>query len=89
MGVYGGVILIVVALLPKLIALAISIPRPILVAYMVFMLSLLFVQGMRTVLSDGMDGRKATVIGLSFWVGIGFENRSSSRTCLPERRKPF
>ena len=75
MGVYGGVILIVVALLPKLIALAISIPRPILVAYMVFMLSLLFVQGLRTVLSDGMDGRKAAVIGLSFWVGIGFENQ--------------
>ena len=75
MGVYGGLILIVVVFSPKLIALAVATPRPVLVAYMIFMLSLLFVQGMRTVFRDGVDGRKAAVIGVSLWIGIGFQNQ--------------
>ena len=75
MGVYGGAILIAVAILPKAIALAVSIPRPVLVTYMVFMLSLLFVQGMRIVVNDGIDGRKAAVVGLSLWIGVGIQNQ--------------
>ena len=75
MGIYGGLILIAVALFPKLIALAVAIPRPVLVAYMVFMMSLLFVQGMRTVFKEGLDGRKATIVGISLWMGIGFQNQ--------------
>ena len=74
MGVYGGLVLIVVALSPKIIALIVAIPVPILAAYITFMQSLLFVQGMRMVLVGGLDGRRAVVLGLSFWVGIGFEN---------------
>ena len=75
MGIYGGLILIAVAFSPKLIALVAATPRPVLVAYMIFMMSLLFVQGMRTVFSDGVDGRKAAVIGVSLWIGIGFQNQ--------------
>ncbi len=75
MGIYGGLILIAVAFSPKLIALVVATPRPVLVAYMIFMLSLLFVQGMRTVFRDGIDGRKAAVIGVSLWIGIGFQNQ--------------
>ena len=74
-GVYAGLILIVVAALPKVIALAVAIPRPVLVSYMVFMLALLFVQGMRIVIGDGIDGRKAAVVGLSLWIGVGFQNQ--------------
>ena len=72
--------MIAVAFSPKLIALVVATPRPVLVAYMMFMLSLLFVQGMRTVFSDGIDGRKAAVIGISLWIGIGFQNQ----VILPE-----
>ncbi len=75
MGVYGGLILIAVAFSPKLLALVIATPRPVLVAYLIFILSLLFVQGMRTVFRDGIDNRKAAVIGVSLWIGIGFQNQ--------------
>ena len=75
MGIYGGLILIAVAFSPKLLALAAATPRPVLVAYLMFLLSLLFVQGMRTVFKDGIDGRKAAVIGVSLWLGIGFQNQ--------------
>ena len=75
MGVYGGLILIAVAFSPKIIALVVATPRPVLAAYIVFMLSLLFVQGMRTIFRDGVDGRKAAVVGVSLWTGIGFQNQ--------------
>ena len=75
-GIYGGLILIAVAFSPKLIALAVAAPRPVLVAYTTFMLSLLFVQGMRTVFREAIDGRKASVIGVSLWLGIGFQNQA-------------
>ncbi len=80
MGVYGGLILIVVAFSPKIISLAIATPKPVLVAYMTFLLSLLFVQGMRTVFREGFDGRNAAVVGVSLWIGIGFQNQ----VILPE-----
>ena len=75
MGIYGGLILIAVAFSPKLIALVVATPRPVLVAFMIFMLSLLFVPGMSIVFRDGIDGRKAAVIGVSLWIGIGFQNQ--------------
>ena len=80
MGVYGGLILIAVAFSPKLIALVVAIPSPVFVGYMFFMLSVLFVQGMRTVVRDGLDARKAAVLGVSLWIGIGFQNQ----VILPE-----
>ena len=79
-GVYAGLILIIVAFSPKLNALVVAIPRPVLVAYIFFMLALLFVQGMRTVSRDGVDARKAAVVGVSLWIGIGFQNQA----ILPE-----
>ena len=72
-GVYGGIILIVVAMLPKLVAVLIAIPAHVLAAYAVVVLGLLFVDGMRMVVGDGIDVRKATIVGLSFWVGMGFQ----------------
>ena len=76
MGIYGGLILITAAFSPKLLALVVATPRPVLVAYLMFLLSLLFVQGMRTVFKDGIDGRKAAVIGVSLSLGIGFQNQA-------------
>ena len=57
-GLYGGAVLIAVAFSPKLVALLIAIPRPALVAYMLFTLSLLFVQGMSAVTREGLNGRR-------------------------------
>ena len=73
-GVYGGGILIVVAFLPKLIALITAIPGSVFGAYVIVMLAVLFVQGMRLVVQDGIDPRKAVVVGVSFWLGVGFQN---------------
>ena len=53
-GVYAGAILIMVAFSPKIIALVVAIPRPALVAFMVVLMAMLFVQGMSIVFRDGV-----------------------------------
>ena len=74
-GVYAGAILIMVAFSPKIIALVVAIPRPALVAFMVVLMAMLFVQGMSIVFRDGVDPRKAAAVGVSLWMGIGFQHQ--------------
>ncbi len=73
-GVVIGVTLMVLAFSPKIAALLIAIPGPVIAAHATVFLGILFVQGMRIVIADGMDHRKATVCGVTFWVGVGFQN---------------
>ena len=74
-GVVIGVIFIVVAFFPKFTALLIAIPTPVAAAYITVLIGMLFVQGMKIIIQDGVDHRKAAVVGLSFWIGSGFQNR--------------
>ena len=73
-GIVVGVIFIVLAFFPKATALLIAIPAPVPAAYVGVLIALLFVQGMRIIIQDGLDHRKATVAGVSFWIGVGFQN---------------
>ena len=73
-GAIIGVIFVAVAFLPKFTALLIAIPAPVAAAYIFVLIGLLFVQGMKIIIQDGVDHRKAVVVGLSFWVGTGFQN---------------
>ena len=74
-GVYIGVIFVALALSPKVTALVIAIPNPVAAAYVTLLIGMLFVQGMKIVVGDGLDHRKAVVVGLSFWIGVGFQNQ--------------
>ena len=74
-GVYIGVIFAALALSPKVTALVIAIPNPVGAAYVTLLIGMLFVQGMKIVVGDGLDHRKAAVVGLSFWIGVGFQNQ--------------
>ena len=73
-GVVIGVTLMVLAFFPKVAALLIAIPGPVIAAHATVFLGILFVQGMRIVIGDGMDHRKAAICGVTFWVGVGFQN---------------
>ena len=74
-GVYIGVLFVLLALSPKVTALIIAIPNPVGAAYVTLLIGILFVQGMKIVVGDGLDHRKAAVVGLSFWIGVGFQNQ--------------
>ena len=74
-GIVVGTLFVVLAFLPKVTVLLVAIPAPVIAAYITILLSLLFVQGMRMIVQDGVDHRKATVVGLAFWLGVGFQGQ--------------
>lgn len=74
-GVAVGVVFIALAFFPKVAALLIAIPAPVVAGYAALLIALLFIQGMNIVIRDGLDHRKATIVGLAFWIGVGFQNQ--------------
>ena len=75
-GMVIGIVIAVCAFLPKAAALLIAIPSPVVSAYILILIGLLFVQGMRIIVRDGLDHRKAIVAGTAFWLGVGFQNQA-------------
>ena len=75
-GVVIGVVFLALAFLPKVTAFLLTIPNPVVASYAILFIGLLFVQGMKIALQDGVDYRKATIIGLAFWIGTGFQNQA-------------
>ena len=73
-GVAIGIIFIVLAFLPKALAVILAIPNPVVAAYATVLLSMLFVVGMKVVVQDELDYRTGLVVGVSFWAGVGFQN---------------
>ncbi len=73
-GLCIGLILCVLAFFPKFAALLLSIPNPVIGGFIMVIIAVLFMLGARIVVQDGMDYRKATIVGVSFWVGAGFQN---------------
>ncbi len=71
-----GVILLGLAFLPKLAAILLTAPSPVMGVYLLIVMGLLFVEGMRTVVQDGLDHRKAMVVAIALSVGVGVENQN-------------
>ena len=68
-----GILMVAMALLPKATAVVLVIPDAVVGAYLMVILSLFFVDGIRTIFQDGIDFRKAIVVGLAFWIGVGIQ----------------
>ena len=73
-GVATGTIFLVFAFLPKALAVLLAVPDPVVAAYLIVLIALLFMIGIGIVMQDGMDFRKGIVVGVSFWLGVGFES---------------
>ena len=69
-----GISFVVMAFVPKVLALVLAIPDAVVAAYITVLLALLFVVGMRMVVEDANDYRRSLIAGVSFWVGVGFQN---------------
>ncbi len=75
-GASVGIAFVTLAFLPKATALLLAIPGPVVAAYAFVLLGLLFIQGMKLIVQDDIDYRKATVAGVAFWLGVGFQNQA-------------
>ena len=73
-GVCTGVLLALAAFCPKATAVILAVPDPVIAANVTVLIAILFALGMRMVLKDGIDYRKSIIVGLAFWLGLGFEN---------------
>ena len=82
-GVCVGIIFVVLAFVPKFMAALIAIPGPVVAAYYVVVVALLFIFGMKILLHEGLDYRRGLVVGVAFWLGVAFQLdwifRSTSR----------
>ena len=71
-----GAILVVLAFFPKLTAVLLTIPSPVMGAFLLTALALLFVGGVRTVVQDGLDSQKVLVVGVAFSLGAGLDQQT-------------
>ena len=68
-----AIILVCMALLPKLTGALLTIPSPVMGAFLLTALGIFFVEGLQTITRDGLDVQKSIVVGLSFAVGAGLQ----------------
>ena len=73
-GVAIGVIFLALAFLPKALASVIAIPSPVAGGYIMVLLAMLFIVGMKIIVKAGVDYRKGLIAGIGFWAGVGFQN---------------
>ncbi len=84
-GICVGIVLLLMAFVPKFAAVVLAIPSPVAAGYVTVLLSVLFIAGIRLVVRDGVDYRKGLIAGVSFWVGTGFQ----SGTIFPDLLGPW
>lgn len=75
-GIVTGALFIVLAFLPKALAVILAIPDQVVAAYITVMLALIFILGMKMIVQDGINYRIGLIAGVSFWIGFGFETQS-------------
>ena len=73
-GVVLGALLITLAFLPKVLAVFLAIPSPVIAAFITITMATIFILGIKIVVQDGLDYRRGLIAGVAFWLGVGFQN---------------
>ena len=75
-GFAAAAIFVIIAIFPKLTSILLTIPDPVMGAYLLLIMGMYFVGGVRTVIRDGLDQRKALIAGLAFCAGLGMHHNN-------------
>ena len=70
-GIGVGVVILTLAFFSKFTALLLTIPGPVLGAYLMLAMGVLFVSGFQTVMRDGLDPQKVVVVAVAMALGFG------------------
>ncbi len=73
-GLALGGLMIALAFLPKAVAVLLTIPSPVIGAFLLFVMGRLFVQGMRMVFQEELAPAKALTVGVAVSLCIGLES---------------
>ena len=71
-----AIILLALALIPKLTGALLTIPSPVMGAFLLTALGIFFVEGLQTITRDGLDAQKSLIVGVSFAVGAGLQQQN-------------
>ena len=75
-GIGVAIVMAALAFFSKLAALLLMIPGPVLGAYLMLAMGMLFVSGWQTILRDGLDPKRVLVVALASALGLGLHNHS-------------
>ena len=70
-GIAVAVVIVVLAFFSKFAALLLSVPGPVLGAYLILAMGILFVSGWQTIFRDGLDPRRMLIVALASALGLG------------------
>ena len=73
-GVATGAIFILLALVPKALAVVPAIPSPVVAGHLAVLMAMLVRIGIKVLLPDGLDNCKGLIVGVAFWIGVEFQN---------------
>ncbi|MYD17131.1 MAG: hypothetical protein F4W99_08295 [Chloroflexi bacterium] len=83
-GIGVAVVFVFLAFFSKFAAVLLSIPGPVLAAYLMLAMGLFFVGGVQTILRDGLDPRRGLIVALAIALGLGLHEHSVMRDVLGE-----
>lgn len=83
-GIAVGVLFLLLAFIPKALAVILAIPMPVVAAFITVTMATIFVIGARVIIQDGIDFRKGLIVGVSFWLGVGFQTQAMFLDQAPE-----
>lgn len=86
-GLFGGAFLLLIAFCPKVASLLMAVPSPVAGAYIMILLILLFLHGLRMVAEEGLSFENGMVVCVSFWLAIGFQEQRIFHDLLPDWSK--
>ena len=70
-GIGVAIVIVALAFFSKFTALLLTIPGPVLGAYLILAMGILFVSGVQTILRDGLDPQRMLVVALASALGLG------------------
>ena len=70
-GIAAGAAFVLLVFLPKALAAILAVPDPVFAGYLLVLLALLFLVGLRIVVQDGLDPRKGMIVGIALLIGVG------------------
>ncbi len=77
-----AIVFVFLAFFSKFAAVLLSIPGPVLAAYLMLAMGLFFVGGVQTILRDGLDPRRGLIVALAIALGLGLHEHPLMRDVL-------
>ena len=78
-GVGVAIVIAALAFFSKFAAVLLTIPGPVLGAYLMLAMGILFVSGCQTIMRDGLDPRRVLVVALASALGLGLHGHPVTR----------